>query len=265
MHIEYNSENEKMCLYITVKCKGTKTFRIWAEDFGKRNSKYADREIVVNGERQIYFSFPVSPRKLFIGCVDVHNPKSKDFDVKVEKGDLRDYNVWLDQDVRDFMKLAIYFSQVSGFKAGTPDGTVFKTDDEKFSIKYFDVIRDGLARKPINTPARIGHKTGIIETAKIKFDKYTIPMRIMILLHEFSHKFKNPKIGLEISNEFGADINGLYIYLGMGFSKIDAICVFAKVFLKAQTPGNIARMRKINDYVNKFENQEFAKLTHYEK
>jgi hypothetical protein len=85
-------------------------------------------------------------------------------------------------------------------------------------------------------------------------------MRIAILLHEFSHKYKNPKIGLEIGNEIGADINALYIYLGLGFSKIDAICVFGQVFLKAQTPGNQARMRKIMDYINKFENQEFAKV-----
>ena len=83
-------------------------------------------------------------------------------------------------------------------------------------------------------------------------------MRMMIMLHEFSHKYKNPKIGLKISDEVGADINALYIYLGLGFSKIDAICVYANVFLKAQTPSNIDRMRKINDYINKFENQEFA-------
>jgi ferritin len=85
-------------------------------------------------------------------------------------------------------------------------------------------------------------------------------MRLMILLHEYSHKYKNPKIGLEISNEIGADINALYIYLGLGFSKIDAICVFANVFLSAQTPDNLERMRKINDYIQRFESQEYAKL-----
>jgi hypothetical protein len=84
-------------------------------------------------------------------------------------------------------------------------------------------------------------------------------MRVIILLHEFSHKYKNPKIGLEISNEIGADINALYIYLGLGFSKIDSICVFANVFLRAQTSSNIERMRKIMDYIQKFENQGFAK------
>jgi ferritin len=81
-----------------------------------------------------------------------------------------------------------------------------------------------------------------------------------ILLHEFSHKYKNPKIGLKISDEVGADINALYIYLGLGFSKVDAICVFANVFLKAQSEGNIQRMRKILDYIDRFEQQEFARI-----
>ena len=82
---------------------------------------------------------------------------------------------------------------------------------------------------------------------------------LLILLHEFSHKYKNPKLGLDISNETGADVNALYVYLGLGFSKIDAICVFANVFLVAQTKGNIERMRKIMDYIQKFESGQFAK------
>ena len=83
---------------------------------------------------------------------------------------------------------------------------------------------------------------------------------MIILLHEFSHKYRNPKIDLEISNEVGADLNALYIYLGLGYSKVDAIFVFANVFLKAQSQGNLDRMRKIMDYIKRFENQEFAKV-----
>jgi ferritin len=52
----------------------------------------------------------------------------------------------------------------------------------------------------------------------------------------------------------------LYIYLGLGYSKVDAIFVFANVFLKAQSQGNMVRMRKIMDYIKRFENQEFAKI-----
>jgi len=253
------SNNRKFSLYITIKCAKAKKFRIWAEEFQKRNSKYADREIVVEGERTIHVNFPVSPQALFIGVLNSENPDDKDFSVDLQEQDLITYNVWLDSETRDFLSLAVPFSQVSGFSSATEQGRVYTTEDKEFTIKYFDVIRDQKSGQPMSTPARIGHKSGIIETAKVKFDKYTIPMRLVILLHEFSHKYKNPKIGLDIRDETGADINALYIYLGLGFSKIDAICVFANVFLKAQTKGNIERMRKIMDYIQKFENQEFAK------
>ena len=254
-----NSDNKKFSLYVTIQCKGERNFRVAIADYGKSNSKYGDREIKVNGKRTIFFSFPVSPKKLALLVADKDNNTAKDFQVDTMEAPLRTYDIWMDSNTEDFLKLATYFSQVCGFEQASPTGRIFTTDDKKFTIKYFDVIRE-MSGKTLNTPARIGHRTGIIETSKIKFDNYTIPMRMIILLHEFSHKYKNPKIGLDISNEIGADINALYIYLGLGYSKIDAICVFANVFLKAQTQGNIERMRKIMDYIQKFENQEFAKV-----
>lgn len=255
---QYDSGNRQFSLTLNITSPKTKKIRVWAEDFGKPNSKYADREIVVEGKRSIYFSFPVSPKTLFIGALNADNPNDKDFEVTLIETKLRDYNVWLDSNTDQFLSVAINFSQVCGFEPASQKGRIFTNDEGKFRIKYFDAIRDFATGKVLGTPARIGHQTGIIEIAKARFDKYTIPMRLMILLHEFSHKYKNPKIGLKISDEVGADINALYIYLGLGFSKIDAICVYANVFLKAQTQSNIDRMRKICDYINKFENQEFA-------
>lgn len=254
----YSSDNKKFALYITITCKGTKKFRVWAEDYGKRNSKYADREVVVEGKRTIFFNFPISPKEIFVGCLNSQNLKDKEFEVTLIEGKLNTYNIWLDQDTKDFLKLCIPFSQTCGFEQAGENGRIINAGNQ-FNIRYFNVIKDQNG-SAMNTPARIGHRTGIIEVAKAKFDKYTVPMRVVILLHEFSHKYKNPKMGLEISNEIGADINALYIYLGLGFSKIDAICVFANVFLKAQTPANIERMRKIMEYIQKFENQEFAEL-----
>jgi hypothetical protein len=255
---EYQSNKQSFCLYVKITCEGKKKFRVWAEETGKRNSKYADRQITVDGERTIHLSFPVSPKSLFIGVANCQNLKDTTFKVQLLQGPLIDYNIWLDDNTKSFLKLATTFSQVCGFEPGTHNGRIFTNKAKTFIIKYYDVIKDFKSGKRLNTPARIGHQTGKIDVAEVKFDKYTIPMRMMILLHEFSHKYKNPKIGLEIENEIGADINALYIYLGLGYSKIDAICVYANVFLKAQTKGNIERMRKIMDYIQKFENQEFA-------
>lgn len=255
---EYDSNNTAFALHITITCKGKKRFRAYASDFGRKNSKYTDRVIEVDGKRSVFFSFPVSPKKLGIVIFNETDSNDKEFDVQLLETPLTTYNIWLDDNTREFLEVAIPFCQVSGFTTASPSGSLFESKDEKFKIIYYPIIKDFMSNKVLNTPARIGHQTGKIEVAKAKFDGYTIPMRLVILLHEFSHKFKNPKIGLEISNEFGADINALYIYLGLGFSKIDAICVFANVFLKAQTDGNLARMRKIMDYIQRFENGEYA-------
>ncbi len=256
----YPSENREMNLVITVKCNGKKKFRIWAEEYQRINSRYADRVIEVENNRTIFFSLPVTPKTLFIACKNADNVNDNDFQVEIIETPLRKYNIYLDSEALSFLQFAIKFSQTCGWQNPEINGTTYKSDDGRFRIKYFPIIIDKASGRPVNTPARIGHNTGIIEVSKKRFDRYTIPMRLTILLHEFSHKYRNPKINLPISNEFGADINALYLYLGTGWSKIDAITVFAKVFLKAQTDSNILRIRKIQDYIQRFENQEYAQI-----
>jgi len=254
----YNSNGAKTCLMVTLKSAQPVTLCIIAEKYNTVNSKYADRICKVHGERTIYLQFPISPDKLSIKIFNQMNPFDKSFEVKIQESDFRAYNIWLDAQTIRFMELSNYFCKVAGYEAASDKGRLFQTDDAEFTIRYYNVIKD--KGQPINTPARIGHNSGVIDAAKSKMDQYTVPMREIIMLHEFSHKYKNPTLGLEIGNEVGADINALYIYLGLGFSKIDAICVFAKVFLKAQSPGNIDRMRKIMKYIQKLESGEVAKV-----
>lgn len=255
----WETNNKQLTLAVSIKCQGTCRFRIVAQDL-KPFSKYVDREIIVEGYRIIELKLPICPKKISIDVTIANggNPNT-DFLVGIEEKPLSTYNIYLDNEVSDFLKLCVPFCQSSGFIQATPGGRVYtKGTTNQFNIKYFPVIKDYMTGVVLNTPARIGHRTGIIEVSKASFDKYTIAMRMIILLHEFSHKYRNPKINLPISHESGADVNALYIYLGLGFSKVDAIYVFANVFLKAQTDGNIRRMRKIMDYITKFENEEFA-------
>lgn len=252
-----NIDNEKCSIYITIKAKRPCKFRVIAEDL-KPNSKYADRTINVDSERTIYLSFPVSPKKIALSILCMSGLSEKEFTVSAEVKPLKQYEIWLDRDTKNFLELAVPFSQICGFKLPAANGTFYLSDDKKFALKYVPSIVDFKTGKVLNTPARIGHTTGKIEIAASSFAKYTIPMRMMILLHEFSHKWKNPKMNLPISDEIGADINALYIYLGLGFSKVDAIYVYANVFLSAQTEPNRKRMRKIMDYIAKFEGQHRA-------
>lgn len=255
----WESENRPLSLDVSIICKGKSLFKVTACDL-KPKSKYADRTIEVDGSRSIFLSFPVTPKQLKIKVECVRGTgKDTDYIVNVKERTLRTYDIYMDSNTKDFLNLAVYFSQVAGFESAAPSGRIFRTKDGRFNIKYFPVIKDARTGAILNTPARIGHKTGIIEAGKNSMDSYTFAMRMIILLHEFSHVFKNPKMGLNISHETGADINALYVYLGLGFSKVDAIYVFANVFLKAQTPENIKRMRKIMEYIKRFENEEFAK------
>lgn len=257
---EWNSANLAASLYITIKCSGKKRFFVCAGDKGKPNSLYARREAVVDGERTIYFSFPVTPQTMQIGIFNMADRSDTSFQVSFEEAPLKTYLIAMDQDTVEFMNLNIYFSQVCGFMEASPKGRLFSSSSGTFNIKYFPVIIDYMSGQRLNTPARIGHKTGNIDAAKWKFDGYTFAERVVILLHEYSHKYRNPKLGFAIGNETGADINALYIYLGLGFSKIDAINVFANVFLKAQTDGNIKRMRAIMDYIQRWEDGQFAQI-----
>lgn len=257
---EWHSNNREIALRITITSPTKKRFFIVAQngDRNKINSKYARRDAVVEGSRTITLSFPVTPEVMSLGIYNKADKNDADFQVEYEEVPLKTWQVWLDMETRSFLRLAIKFCQVAGYEPASANGREFS--DGYFKIKFYPVIVDQMKGHAISTPARIGHNSGIIDIAKNKFDNYTFAERMVIILHEFSHKYRNPKLGFPISNETGADINALYIYLGMGFSKIDAINVFANVFLRAQTPGNIKRMRAIMDYIQKFEQGDFAQV-----
>ena len=100
------------------------------------------------------------------------------------------------------------------------------------------------------TPARIDIDTGIIEISKKQYLDFTVPNRLAILLHEFSHVYLNDNVDDEVE----ADLNGLLIYLGLGYPRIEAFEVFAKTFLNAPSDLNKMRYDKIKNFIDNFEN-----------
>lgn len=253
----WETNKRPISLNVSIKCEKKCRFRVQAVGVNV-NTKYADRTIEVEGYRTIYLSFPVSPEKVRVIVTALDN--SSNFMVDVKEKTLKTYEIHMDQETSQFVKFAQTFSEQAGYEQASPKGRWFKTKDGRFKLQFYPFITDPRTGKASTTPARIGHNSGKIDVSKFHFDRYTIPMRMCILLHEYSHVYRNPKIDLEIDNEIGADLNALYIYLGLGYSKVDAIYVFANVFLKAQTDGNMQRMRKIMEYIKKFENEEYAKV-----
>jgi hypothetical protein len=145
--------------------------------------------------------------------------------------------------VRSFVNFATRFCYNAG---SLPSGT-YLSDDKKFVIKYLPIIEDDGQEQ--TTPARIDIDNGTIEISKKHFLDYTVPSRMAILLHEFSHVYLNENVDDEVE----ADLNGLLIYLGLGYPRIEAFEVFAKTFLTVPSDGNKMRYDKIKAFIDDFE------------
>ncbi len=252
-------------LYIDFVTRTPEKIRVITRDAQKANTVYSDRIVQVNGNRKIFISLPLTPDLLTLEVFNIATDRRLEIDpsfqATVTSDVLKKYDIVTDEDTDDFIIFNNWFCENAGILSATrPDGTpsIYKSKNGKYTIKYFHVIKDENGRV-LNTPARVGHDSGNIEVAANVFRTYTVPMRHIILDHEFSHKFRNPKLNFAISDEIGADINALYFYLGSGFSKVDAMDVYCNVFYKARSKENGKRLDVISDFIKKFENQEFAK------
>lgn len=265
MEIDIPSNYNSFQLNITLETKELSRIRILALDPNKPASNYVDRLGKLMGKRTFELKFPVSPKRLKIVIYNVANgnlPYGEDntfliSDLKVEI--LPQYDVWWNKDTQNFYNFAVEFSKNAGIlSAGEKKPHIYRSNDNKFTIDYYNNIVDKKTNKLLTTPARIGHSTGIIEVSKNKFLQYSIPMRLVILLHEFSHKYLNNKINRPISYETGADIQGLYIYLGKGWSPYEAHKTFLHVFKNANNESNHKRYKIINDFIIKYEKGQIS-------
>jgi hypothetical protein len=148
----------------------------------------------------------------------------------------------------------IDFAQRFSFNAPylTPDKT-YRSNDGYFMIEYFTMITDG--QRELTTPARISKTTGIIQVSKKLFDAYTVPMRVAILLHEYAHFNLNSNINDEIE----ADLNGLTIYLSLGYPRIEGYQAFLEVFKDSPSRQNKNRYEVINNFIRDFETKRINK------
>lgn len=251
-------------LVLGIKAKNLEVICIEAKDAFKPNSFYVFRKgEIKNGYRVFELKFPQSPKLMQISIFNkakgnYPNDEDKSFEiVKFEPNELKNCPLWADKDIHNFVKFAQDFcANSSVISSGDYKPSIYRSDDGKFCIDYYKKIRNRKTGQYVSTPARIGHSTGIIEISKNDFDKYTIPMRMAILLHEFSHKYMNPKIGREISDEVSADINALNIYLSLGYPHIEAQYAFLKVFRGANNDFNKKRYLILDDFIKKFVNGE---------
>ncbi len=263
------SGGRSFIIQVKIETRSPQNIRFVASDASKRNTEYVNRKGKVDKTRTFDLKFPVSPETMRLRIYNVANKdKKNDPSFKVVSIILKElvhYNIWMDKQDQDFLKFALFFSEKAGMLSASQNiqgklkPSVYVSDCGNFQINYHNVIKDKKSGKVLSTPARIGNTTGRIEISRKKFLGYTIPMRLIILLHEYSHKWKNPQMGRKIQDESAADVNGLYIYLGKGFSEIEAHQAFLYVFKDANTKSNHKRYKILNDFIKKFNKGEIAK------
>ncbi len=235
--------------------------RIYAYDQERPKTTYTDRKINLSAgqTRALQLRFPTSPEQLVVKIVNANGDDISVRSLKLFGERILPLHpcsrIKMDNTTRAFISFALDFAKQCSYM---PTGTL-QSKDGRFTFKYLRTITNQ-SGQPINTPARISHNSGVIEIAQDKFANYTVPMRLIILLHEYAHKWLNRQNGNRIDDEVAADLNALKIYLALGYPHIDARLVFCYVFYNKQSPQNDERLQILEKFITDFENGKIIPL-----
>ena len=257
MVFEVPSNHDEFTLLVKVVTPQPEKIRLIVKDCSLRDTVFTDRYKTVNGEASFFVRLPVSGGKMYviiynerIGNLD--KGEDSTFEVKElkrlpleKKMDVVDFN---EKGLRSFVKFCTRFC----FNAGQLTSGVYKSSDGKYSIEYLPTIVYPNGRES-STPARIGVESGIIQVSQAKFRPMTVPMRMAILLHEYSHFYVNDRM----HDETEADLNGLLIYLGLGYPRIEAHQSFLNTFVNVPSQQNKQRYDKIKKFIDDFEKNNY--------
>ena len=228
---------------------------IHAYDAGRVYTDYFRRKVTFThqgpDERTITLKLPVSPDTLTVELYDKKRSNDSAFAVTQFRPEaLPDSKVWATPAMHDFIAYAERFAQ----RAGNLRPGFYPSEDDAFLIQYLPQIRDQFGAVMV-TPARTHRQTGRIQVSQALFRKYTIPVRLFILLHEWQH-FTQPT-----REEIPADLGALRQYLDLGYPTIEAVYAATKVF--GQHPGmvgpfQVERTRHIVDFIDRYRKNQLA-------
>ncbi len=224
--------------------------RIACIDPNKAYTVYNDRWSNIKKGGHFEIRMPQSPENCMVLVSNLSDPNQNSVHVtEIKKIPLKQYLPCYsgNPEIKVFVKLAQEFSE----NATILDTGTYYSDNGKYRIDYLPVIFDkGIA---LDTPARISNTTGRMEVSKKFFSKYTVPMRMAILLHEFSH-FNLNKVQ---TDEIEADLNALKIYMGLGYPIIEAHKSFLNVFKNTPTDSNVERYEYLKTFIDNFDTMKY--------
>lgn len=247
-----NTNKEPVCIFVGVEVSRPTKIRLLAIDPYKKGAVYIDRVKTVQDEQEFEIRLPQSPNELLISVMAQNVPNDRIKDIvrvyKLEKGSLQQHLPCISsKKVASFLKFAKQFSE----NAGILSTGRYQSDDKEVTIDYLpQIVHEG---KTLTTPARISNQTGRMEISKKAFVKMTIPMRMAILCHEYSHFYLN-----EIQkDEIEADLNALTLYMGLGYPVIEAHKAFLETFHKSPTESNKQRYIYLKTFIDNFEQLKY--------
>lgn len=250
------SRYEEFTLLVKVKTSNPEKIHLNVRDEDMRNTTFTNRWKTINGECSFFVRMPVSGKNALIEVYNEKNGK-KGEDNSFEVVDIKKLPLEKKLDVLDFsnndLRSFINFCTKFCFNAGNLSSGVYQSSDGKFTIEYVPTIISSRTGKELETPARISKKTGKIQVSQKKFIPDTVPMRMAIMLHEYSHFYVNK----DIDNESEADLNGLLIYLGLGYPRFEGHEAFLKTFIGYPSQENKVRYDKIKKFIDDFEKHNY--------
>lgn len=248
---------EEFTLLIKVKTDKPEKIHLKVSDEDKKNTVFTNRWKTVNGECSFFVRMPVSGKYSLINIYNEKFGQNKEDDTSFEVLEIKKLPLEKRMDVLDFsngnLRSFINFCTKFCFNAGHLPSGSYQSSDGKFSIEYVPTIISSKSGKELETPARISKDSGRIQVSQKKFVPDTVPMRMAILLHEYSHYYVNK----DIDNESEADLNGLLIYLGLGYPRFEGHEAFLKTFINTPTEQNKMRYDKIKKFIDDFEKNNY--------
>lgn len=244
---------EKCMIRVVVRTTSKQNIAFKAYSEAHANTVFTARTKVIDGEESIYIRLPLSPQTLTLTILNTKNGnlrKGEDPTFEVLKVVKEDLQVTLPQTkmdtmlVRNFVAFAQKFAYNAGWIAAPRD---YVSTTGNFKIEYLPTIINAKGEE-MATPARISTKNGRIQVSQKSFVTMTVPMRMAILLHEFSHYYLNANI----ANETEADLNGLTIYLGLGYPIREAYEAFGKTFIGYPSAQNKQRYDIIDKFIKEY-------------
>jgi hypothetical protein len=239
-------------LKVAIKTDTPQKVRLKVYDEANPKRIFTNRYKTISGEENLYVRMPLSPDKAIVEVISEKKPLNNDGKTDFKLVSVEKVPLERRIDVEDIsnakIKSFVEFAQRFSFNAEELEPSIYTSADRNFYINLLPTIK-GKNGNELNTPARISKRTGVIQVSKKAFDAMTVPMRLAILLHEFSHFYLNETMDDEIE----ADLNGLLIYLGLGYPRIEAYQAFLETFKGVPSEQNKNRYDVINKFINDFE------------